>query len=147
MFNKILVVCIGNICRSPLGEALLTDLLPNKQIASAGIMVESSGLAGNSADPSSQLVALEEGLDLANHQAQQLTKELCDEYDLILVMESGHIDLVAELVPTARSKTLLFGQWSGDATIADPHRKEMPAFQFAYQRIYRAAHAWANKLR
>ncbi|WP_117232505.1 low molecular weight protein-tyrosine-phosphatase [Vibrio maerlii] len=147
MFNKILVVCIGNICRSPLGEALLADLLPNKQIASAGIMVEKSNLVGNAADGNSQEIAQSVGLDLSTHSAQQLTQELCDEHDLILVMESGHIDLIADLVPNARSKTLLFGQWSGDATITDPYKRDMAAFQLAYQRIYRAAHAWANKLR
>jgi len=147
MFNKILVVCIGNICRSPIGEKLLAELLPAKQVTSAGIMVERSGLVGSAADVNSQRVAQEGGLDLTAHSAQQLTNELCDEYDLILVMEPGHIDLVADLAPNARSKTLLFGQWSGDATIADPHKKEFDAFQLAYQRIFRAGHAWANKLR
>ncbi|NOH79916.1 low molecular weight phosphotyrosine protein phosphatase [Vibrio sp. RE86] len=146
MFNKILVVCVGNICRSPLGEALLADLLPNKQVASAGVMVDRSNLSGCAADINSQKIAQSAGFDISGHKAQQLTKELCDQYDLILVMESAHVDMVAELVPNARSRTLLFGQWSGDATIADPYQKDMSAFQLSYQRIHRAAHAWAKKL-
>ncbi len=40
MFNKILVVCVGNICRSPTGERVLQKLLPNKEVASAGIAAE-----------------------------------------------------------------------------------------------------------
>ncbi|MGB2147778.1 MAG: low molecular weight phosphotyrosine protein phosphatase, partial [Vibrio toranzoniae] len=44
MFDKILVVCVGNICRSPTGERVLQQLLPNKNIASAGIAAEKSRL-------------------------------------------------------------------------------------------------------
>ncbi|MDF5612440.1 low molecular weight phosphotyrosine protein phosphatase, partial [Vibrio parahaemolyticus] len=49
MFSNILVVCVGNICRSPTGERLLQQLLPDKQISSAGIAVEKSRLTGKPA--------------------------------------------------------------------------------------------------
>ena len=83
MFNKILVVCIGNICRSPYGEAVLQEMLPRKEISSAGIMVESSRLSGKPANDTAIKIANERGIDLTHHKAQQLTKEICLESDLI----------------------------------------------------------------
>ena len=64
MFNKILVVCVGNICRSPTGERVLQNLLPNKEVASAGIAAEKSRLIGKPADDTAILIAAEMGLML-----------------------------------------------------------------------------------
>ena len=81
MFNKILVVCVGNICRSPTGEALLKQKLPNHTIASAGV----GALVGDPADAQASQVAQQHGVDLSTHVAQQLTSELAAQYDLMLV--------------------------------------------------------------
>ena len=81
MFNNILVVCVGNICRSPSGERVLQTLLPSKHIASAGIGAEKSCLVGKPADEMATQVAAEHGVDLSNHHAQQLTSALCSQYD------------------------------------------------------------------
>ena len=77
MFDKILVVCVGNICRSPTGERVLQQLLPNKNIASAGIAAEKSRLIGKPADDTAILIAAEHGIDVENHQSQQVTPQLC----------------------------------------------------------------------
>ncbi len=61
MFSNILVVCVGNICRSPTGERVLQQLLPNKTISSAGIAVEKSRLTGKPADETATLIASEKG--------------------------------------------------------------------------------------
>ncbi|WP_261885800.1 low molecular weight protein-tyrosine-phosphatase [Vibrio pomeroyi] len=145
MFNRILVVCMGNICRSPLGEAALRALLPNKAIASAGIATEPSGLVEHGADPMMKMVSETQGFDLSGHRAQQLNQNLCDKHDLILVMEPAHIDLVATIAPNARHKTLLLGQWS-DGTIADPYQKDKQAFDVALQQILKASRQWAQKV-
>ncbi|OLQ87314.1 phosphotyrosine protein phosphatase [Vibrio ponticus] len=146
MFNKILVVCVGNICRSPTGERVLQQLLPEKHVASAGIAAEKSGLVGKPADKSATLLAEEHGVDLSSHQAQQLTSALCAQYDLILVMEKGHIEALTSIAPEARGKTMLFGQWIGQKDIPDPYRQSREAFEFAYQLIEESAQAWAKKL-
>ena len=146
MFNKILVVCVGNICRSPSGERILQAKLPNKLIASAGVGTENSGLAGKPADKMAAEVALAHGYSLEGHQAQQLTSELCRDYDLILVMEKGHIDAVTHIAPEARGKTMLFGQWIGQQDIPDPYRQSKEAFDHAYGLIDQAATAWSQKL-
>lgn len=143
MFNKILVVCVGNICRSPSGEYLLKKLLPNKQIASAGV----GALIGKPADKMALKVASESGISLEGHIAQQLTSELCRECDLILVMEKGHIEAVSKIAPEARGKAMLFGQWIGHKDIPDPYRQSREAFEYAYSLIDEAAHAWAKKIK
>ncbi|WP_050906019.1 phosphotyrosine protein phosphatase [Vibrio campbellii] len=146
MFSNILVVCVGNICRSPTGERLLQSLLPNKKVASAGIAVEKSHLTGKPADDMASSVALEHDISLEGHSAQQLTPELCAKYDLILVMEKGHQEALTKIAPEARGKTMLFGQWIGGKNIPDPHRQSREAFDHAYALIEEAAHAWTKKL-
>ncbi|MGF1903790.1 low molecular weight phosphotyrosine protein phosphatase [Aliivibrio salmonicida] len=146
MFNKILVVCVGNICRSPTGESLLKALLPNKTIDSAGVATEKSRLVGKPADTTAIEVAADNGVNLNLHQARQLTSAVCRDYDLILVMEAGHKEAVTRLAPEARSKTMLFGQWIGQQDIPDPYRQSREAFEHAYTLIEKAAQEWAKKL-
>ncbi|RLV60381.1 low molecular weight phosphotyrosine protein phosphatase [Parashewanella curva] len=146
MFNKILVVCVGNICRSPVGEYLLKKQLPNKHIASAGIASKKSKLEGKPADNSMIELASENGLDISMHQSQQLTREMCNEYDLILVMEKGHIDAVTSINPAVRGKTMLLGQWIGQKEIPDPYKMSKEAFEHAYSLIDQSTREWAKKL-
>ena len=69
MFNSILVICTGNICRSPLGERFLRKMLPDKRIDSAG----TGALVGHAADESASKIAVLNGLTLDGHQGRQLT--------------------------------------------------------------------------
>ena len=142
MFDKILVVCVGNICRSPSGEYLFKSLLPNKSIASAGV----GALVGKPADKMATEVALENGLCLEGHQGQQLNSELCRDYDLILVMEQRHIEAVTKIAPEARGKTMLLSHWNGKEDIPDPYRQSKEAFEHAYKLIEQGCQAWAKKL-
>ncbi len=141
MFNNILVVCVGNICRSPSGEHLLKKFLPNKNISSAGV----GALAGKNADSMAIKVAANNGLDIRGHVAKQLTPSLCKEQDLILVMERCHIEAVTNIAPEARGKTMLFGQWIKQE-IPDPYRQSKEAFDFTYSLISDSAEAWSSKL-
>ncbi|CAI1514437.1 MAG TPA: protein tyrosine phosphatase [Serratia grimesii] len=142
MFDSILVVCIGNICRSPTGERLLKKALPNKKLSSAGL----GALVGKSADSMAIEVAHQNGLSLEGHQGKQLTASMCRDYDLILVMEKAHIDAVCRLAPEVRGKTMLFGHWLGQREIADPYRQSREAFEFVYHRLDESAQKWAEKL-
>ncbi|MCB5161527.1 low molecular weight protein-tyrosine-phosphatase [Marinomonas algarum] len=147
MFEKILIVCVGNICRSPTGEALLKKQLPNKHIASAGVGTEKSGLSGKPADAAAVETARAHGVDLSQHKAQQLTLEMCLYYDLLLVMEKGHIEAVSRIAPQVRGKIMLFGEWLGKKDIPDPYQKSPEAFDYAYELIERASSAWMLKLK
>lgn len=142
MFDSILVVCTGNICRSPTAERLLRKKLPEKQIDSAG----TRALQGSAADPLACKVSLNNGVSLASHQGRQLTRELAREYALILVMEKMHLRQVTEIAPEARGKTLLLSHWSDGRDIIDPYHKSIEAFEFVFQLIEQATHDWAEKL-
>lgn len=142
MFNSILVVCVGNICRSPTGERLLSKYLSNKKISSAGL----GALVGKPADATATEVATTHVLSLEGHQAQQLTNAMCREYDLILVMEKKHIDAVCRIAPEVRGKTMLFGHWSDQREIADPYRQSREAFEFVYRLLDESAQKWAKAI-
>lgn len=147
MFNNILVVCLGNICRSPIGEAMLKKLLPNKTVTSAGLAVEKSHLVGKPADENAIKVAAKHGLDIRAHRSQQLTAELCHSQDLILVMEKGHIALLTLLAPEARGKTMLFTQWTDKRDVPDPFRQSEEAFEHVHQLLNKAANTWNDKFK
>ena len=142
MFNKILVVCVGNICRSPTGEALLKKLLPHKDIRSAGVQA----LVGHAVDEQAKKIALVRGVEMQEHVAAQLDMQMCQEADLILVMETSHINAVENICPTVRGKVMLFGQWLANKEIADPYRQSDDMFELVYQQIEAAANKWAAKL-
>ena len=141
-FDSILVVCIGNICRSPTAERLLKQALPHKTISSAGI----SALAGHAADDTATAVADQNGVSLEGHVARQLTREMCQQHDLILVMEQKHIDAVTRIAPEVRGKTMLYGHWI-KRDIPDPYRQSREAFEFTYDLLADATQAWAQRLK
>lgn len=143
MFNSVLVVCVGNICRSPMGERMLRVALPGKRIDSAGI----GALAGRAADNTALQVGAELGVSLAGHVARQLTSEIGAQYDLILVMETGHRTEVNRRWPQLSGKTMLFDQWIGGKGIADPYRKPIEFHREIRDRIRDAALAWAARLK
>ncbi|GKV82508.1 protein-tyrosine-phosphatase [Pectobacterium carotovorum subsp. carotovorum] len=142
MFDSVLVVCVGNICRSPTGERLLKQALPSKKISSAGL----GALVGKPADATATDVANQHKLSLDGHEAQQLTSALCRQYDLILVMEKGHIDGVCRIAPEVRGKTMLFGHWINQQEISDPYRKSREAFEFVYLQLEQSAQKWVQAL-
>lgn len=142
MFDSILVVCVGNICRSPTGERLLRKLLPDKKINSAGL----GALIGKPADDFASKTALSHGLSLDGHSAQQLTVQLCRDHELILVMERRHIEAVCKLLPESRGKVMLYGHWHGNNEIPDPYRKNIEAFEFVFNELNASAIKWAQKL-
>src|SRR5438445_1417831 len=89
--KRILLVCTGNICRSPLAAALLERALVERGIE--GLAVASAGTGAWDGAPVSEgayLVGLERGLDLSGHRARLLTRELVDGADLILTMARHH---------------------------------------------------------
>ncbi|HCI97826.1 MAG TPA: protein tyrosine phosphatase [Providencia sp.] len=142
MFNHILVVCMGNICRSPTGERLLQQYFPEKTVHSAGIIAKNDRPAYDSAIR----IAQQHSLSLENHQSRRLTSELCKKTDLILVMENDHIAKIHQLFPETRGKVMLFGQWINKTEIPDPHKRSDEMFEHVYQLMERAAIAWQGKI-
>jgi len=142
MITSVLVVCVGNICRSPTGERLFKRALPNIRVSSAGL----GALVGRPADQTASDVAAAHGLSLEGHQAQQLTAEMCRNVDLILVMEKRQIEQVNRIDPAARGKTMLLGHWLNQKEIADPYRKSREAFEEVYGLLENDTQKWVNVL-
>ncbi|MFH3178339.1 arsenate reductase/protein-tyrosine-phosphatase family protein [Klebsiella aerogenes] len=142
MFNSILVICTGNICRSPIGERLLRNALPDKKIDSAGV----GALVGHSADPAATRVAEKHGLSLDGHEGRQFTSSLGRQYDLLLVMESVHLEQVTKIAPEVRGKTMLLGHWLDGKEIPDPYKKSDEAFELVFHLIDQGCRLWAEKL-
>ncbi len=145
MFQRILVVCAGNICRSPVAEAMLRRALPAKQCSSAGL----GALVGHGVEPTARALAEADGLDVSSHQARQLTVEMLQEADLVLVMSDGQRRAVADLAPETLGKTMTLGKWLDGGTgqdIPDPYRKSQQAFEHVHGLLRQATDAWAAKL-
>lgn len=140
-FENILVVCVGNICRSPMAEALLKQRFPEKNIDSAGV----GALVGHSADPAAIKIMEEQNIDITTHVAKQIDKNLVHKADLIFTMSESQNKWIEERWPFCRGKTFKLGHWS-DKDIADPYRHEMSAFQTAYKDIVHGIEEWQDKL-
>lgn len=145
MFSSILVVCVGNICRSPMGEYLLKDNCYRKgmkvSISSAGI----GALVGKAADPLAQEVMAEHDIDVLAHRARQLNDNLVKQNELILVMETWQKEEIEHLYPYARGRVHLLGKWDA-AEIADPYKKPKPHFVEAFEKIEQSCRLWCEKL-
>jgi len=146
LVKSILVVCVGNICRSPAGERLLAECLGDRgaltQVSSAGI----GALVGHAADETMSAVAGEHGLSLEGHAARQFTRALGLEADLILVMEPGHRREIARQAPDLSGRVMLFDHWLGGQGIEDPYRRPREVHERILGQIAEAAEAWAVKL-
>lgn len=145
MFQRILVVCTGNICRSPLAEVLLQERLRPQ-----GIEVRSAGtgaLIGYPADPLSLAVARDAGFDLSAHRAQQATRELLSAQDLVLTLDRGHSDWINARHPQLRGRVHKLLKWRDDADVADPYQLPREAFDTAWAAIEQGVADWLPRLR
>lgn len=140
-FDNILVVCVGNICRSPMAEALLKQRYPHKNIDSAGV----GALVGHSADPAALEIMAKQEIDITSHVAKQIDEVLAKKADLVFTMSDSQTKWIEERWPFCRGKTFKLGHWQ-NKDIADPYKHEMSAFQTAYQDIVVSLEQWADKI-
>lgn len=131
--GRVLVICLGNICRSPFAEGLLASRNPALAVRSAGFIAG----ARDSADPAALRVAARFGVDLAPHETRRLAAEDVDWADLILAMEGHHAGRLTRLYPHGGPKTRLLGDFlpSPPFTIRDPWGLGEDVFVATFQRI------------
>lgn len=145
IFKRILVLCTGNICRSPMAEVLLRQRLRTLdrtvEVQSAGV----GALRDHPADSPAQARMRARGLDLSTHRARQVTPELARWADIILVMESKQRDAMLDIAPASRGKTYLLGHWIGQE-VPDPYQQPDEVYTRALDLIDQALTSWAGKL-
>jgi protein-tyrosine phosphatase len=129
LLDRVLIVCVGNICRSPMAEGLLQARLghrPGFQVSSAGV----AALVGEPADPLAVALMAARGIDISAHRARQVTPTLLYASDLVLVMEKEHEKEVHGIAFEARGKVHRIGRF-GDFDVLDPYRQGLAAFEKA----------------
>ncbi len=149
MKTKVLMVCLGNICRSPLAEGILKSKIdPDK------VFVDSAGTAGyhigNLPDERSITVAKKYGLDISSQKCRRFSKTDFKEFDFIYVMDRNNFSDIANLAQNQQEaekvKLLLSEANVGISEVPDPYYGGEDGFEDAYQMIDLACEAIAKKL-
>lgn len=148
--KNILLVCTGNVCRSPMAWGIFQKGLSERAGASnANVRVNSAGLhalVGESAVKEAQSAMREVDVDISSHCAKQITEEIIASSDLVLTMEKHHVKELSFLFPYSRGKIFLLGEWGGRYEIPDPYRKSLDYFINVRKMIEQSFQEWQNKL-
>jgi protein-tyrosine phosphatase len=139
--NKILIVCAGNICRSPLGEYYLKSIRPDLHVESAGIV----GLSGYPADETAHQCGMDNGIDLSQHTARFLDQNIIASADIILAMDKEQVKILENKWPFSKGRVFRVGHWN-DMDIEDPYKKSRLVFDSVYQKIIDGLNAWSSKI-
>jgi protein-tyrosine phosphatase len=147
---KILMVCLGNICRSPLAEGILQSKLPADKF-----IVDSAGTgnwhAGQQPDKRSILIAKNRGLDISCQKARQLKPSDFTEFDHIYVMDGSNFKDVTKLAPNneakAKVKMMMDEIFPGHhIDVPDPYFGGQDGFDKVYDMLDEACALVADKL-
>lgn len=150
MSVKILMVCLGNICRSPLAEGLLASKLPKNKFS-----VDSAGTGGyhigREPDQRSIATAKKNGLDISHQKARKFSTKDFEDFDYIFVMDNSNYDDVTFLAKTEEHKQkvelILNELFPGDnVDVPDPYYGLQNGFDMVYEMLDEATDLLAKKL-
>lgn len=143
---RILFVCTGNTCRSPMAATLLRDKIKS-MAGGASFSVDSAGLAawaGQPASPEAILTMTEQRLSLSDHRAKQIDAGQIATSNLVLTMTRSHKESLLRLFPAARDKIYTLAEYAGPALdVTDPIGGTLQAYRIcADQLTYLIDRAW-----
>lgn len=142
---RLLLVCLGNICRSPMAEGALRARLREAGLAHA-VEVDSAGTggwhAGQAPDPRAIACATRHGVELGQLRARQLDPRDFQQFDWILCADQDNLrDVRARAPASARARTALLLPWAGHAghAIPDPYEGDASDFEHVWRLVDAAA--------
>lgn len=147
---KILMVCLGNICRSPLAEGILASKLPKNDF-----LVDSAGTGhwhvGNPPDKRSILTAEKNGIDITNQRGKLFKPSFFQEYDYIYVMDTNNYADVIKMAKNEDEKKkvqlILDELFPGEnVDVPDPYHGIQSNFDQVFEMLEEACESIANKL-
>ena len=150
MAVKILMVCLGNICRSPLAEGLLAAKLPKDKF-----IVDSAGTGnyhiGKQPDPRSIATAKKNGIDITNQRGRQFSSNDFDEFDYIFAMDISNFENIIRLAKNEAQKEkvelILNHLFPGDnVDVPDPYYGLQNGFDMVYEMLDETCDILAKKL-
>jgi low molecular weight protein-tyrosine phosphatase len=140
---RILVICHGNVCRSPYLEAVLRRELPHVQVTSAGFVGPGRSVPQESLD-----VADKRGIDLRQHRSRVLTPQIAQAADLVIVMDRYQATRLARWFRVPRERIIHAGDLDPTVgptrTIVDPWRQSIEVFEGCFTRLERCARELAG---
>lgn len=132
---KILFVCTGNTCRSPMAEGVCKKLFPQYEVSSRGVNV----FMPVSISENARLALSEDmGVDLSGHSSKQITEDDVKNADLVLTMTYNHRDFLKENYPQYAGKiyTLMEYTHGLDMDISDPYGGSLEIYKSTLKQIY-----------
>lgn len=152
--TKVLFVCMGNICRSPTAEGVMSILIKNSKLGGL-IKVDSAGThgyhAGNPPDPRTQSAALKRGIDLSGLRARKVQPDDFEYFDLILAMDRDNLALLKRGSPAhCHPKLRLFMDYSANFAVEDvpdPYAGGNRGFELVLDMVEDAARGLIETLR
>lgn len=142
MISSILVLCEGNICRSPMVEIILKNEFPNIHVHSAGL----NALVNKPADPIAVDLMKIRGLDITGHLARQVSFLMVRQADLILVMTDRQKEILLKTYPFLRGKVNKVCEHD-KRDVQDPYRQGESAFLQSLSDIDKGLEKWICKLK
>ena len=128
--NSVLFVCSANICRSPMAMGLLRSMVED---SSDQWKIESSGVWDMGDQPAAlntQLVLQERGIDLNDHASRTITVKMLSEFNLVLVMEDNHKEVVKLAFPEYTDRIYMLSEMVGEIfNIVDPMGRSLADFE------------------
>jgi protein-tyrosine phosphatase len=150
MKTKILMVCLGNICRSPIAEGILQSKLDKSKF-----LVDSAGTGGwhqgEPPDKRSIAICKKYGLDISKQRARKFTTSDFEEFDYIYVMDNSNLKNVVDLAPNEQAKQkvqLIMNELfeNENVDVPDPYYGLENGFENVYQMLNQACYLIAEKL-